>query len=198
MLEKFLRPYYQSLFVNPLSHQLLRFPRITPSLITLLSCCLGLLAALFIALHAPYFALLFLVLSGFCDTLDGTLARVGKKCSDLGTTCDILSDRIVEGALILGFYLADPHSRALICIMLLFSILICITSFLVVGIFSENTSSKGFHYSPGLIERAEAFVFFSALILFPQIFSLLGWLFISLVFLTAFVRLYQFSIRQLR
>jgi archaetidylinositol phosphate synthase len=92
-----------------------------------------------------------LVLSGFLDTLDGSLARHLNKTSS-----------------------------------------ICVTTFLVVGIFTKNDSQKSFFYSPGLIERAEAFIVFSLMILLPFTFSVLAWGFIALTFLTAFLRLWQF------
>ena len=75
---------------------------------------------------------------------------------------------------------------------MLMSILICITSFLVVGIFSPNTSEKGFFYSPGFIERGEAFLFFIVMAIFPSLFPFFSLLFFSLVFLTALIRLVQF------
>jgi hypothetical protein len=78
-------------------------------------------------------------------------------------------------------------------LLMLGSILICVTSFLVVGIFLENTSQKSFYYSPGLIERAEAFLFFVLMILFSKAFSILAVIFSILVFLTAALRLYQFA-----
>ena len=73
------------------------------------------------------------------------------------------------------------------------SILLCITSFLVVGIFTPNHSSKSFHYSPGLIERAEAFLFFIVMIFVPYYFTFFAFLFATLVALTALIRLWQFS-----
>ena len=67
------------------------------------------------------------------------------------------------------------------------------TSFLVVGIFSENKSQKGFHYSPGLMERPEAFLFFAMMMLLPTLFSALALLFTFLVFLTAGLRVLEFK-----
>ena len=73
------------------------------------------------------------------------------------------------------------------------SMLVCVTSFLVVGIFVENHTEKGFHYSVGLIERAESFLFFILMIVFPEWFGVLSLLFIILVFYTAIERLYRFA-----
>lgn len=76
---------------------------------------------------------------------------------------------------------------------MLTSILLCVTSFLVVGIFTEKQTEKSFYYSPGLIERGEAFFFFILMILFPSYFVLLSSLFILLVLLTTAIRVVQFA-----
>ena len=73
------------------------------------------------------------------------------------------------------------------------SVFICVTSFLIVSLFIPNTGEKSFHYSPGIIERAEAFFFFSLMILLPQYFTVLSLIFSLLVFLTAFIRIKEFS-----
>ena len=60
------------------------------------------------------------------------------------------------------------------------------------GIFIANDSQKGFHYSPGIMERAEAFIFFIIMMLWLKAFTFLAVLFSFLVTLTAIIRLYQF------
>jgi len=137
-------------------------------------------------------AILLLLISGFLDTLDGTVARLTDKTSDVGSVLDIASDRMVELAVMMGLYLVDPAHRALGVLFMLGSCYLCITCFLVVAIFSPNSSEKGFHYSPGLIERAEAFLFFIAMILYPRYFAFLGYLFTGLVFLTSYLHIKQF------
>lgn len=102
-------------------------------------------------------------------------------------------DRIVEFSAVLALYLFDPQHRATLTILMLGSILLCITSFLVVGIFSNNTSQKSFYYSPGIMERAEAFLFFIVMTLFPDYFNFLAAVFCFLVCLTALIRLFEFK-----
>ena len=111
----------------------------------------------------------------------------------MGAVLDIFSDRCVESALVVGFYWLDPIGRGLPAIAMLVSILLCITSFLVVGIFSENESQKSFHYSPGLMERTEAFIFFALMMFLPQWFHLLAWVFAGLVLYTGVRRIIEFS-----
>lgn len=132
------------------------------------------------------------MISGFLDTLDGSLARHLKIASPQGAALDIICDRITEFAIILGLYAVDPNTRALSTIMMLGSILICVTSFLVVGVFVEKSAEKSFFYSPGLIERAEAFIAFAIMILFPSLFTIVSFVFSFLVLITAAVRMHQF------
>lgn len=193
MLEKYFRPRYQVFFVDPLAKILIRLFPVSPGLITIIGCILGLISALCISFGFVFFALVFLLLSGFCDTLDGTVARLKGRVSSIGTVGDIICDRIVEAGVVIGLFLHAPEARGLLCLLMLTSILLCVTSFLVVGIFSENQTEKSFYYSPGLIERGEAFFFFILMILFPSYFVLLSSLFILLVLLTTAIRVVQFA-----
>ncbi|AMP88274.1 CDP-alcohol phosphatidyltransferase family protein [Legionella pneumophila] len=191
MLEQSLRHYYQLVLVDPILPALR--DRITPLSITWLSGILGLLFIPFVLLDKPYIAISFLLLSGYLDTLDGSLARFQNKASDFGSAMDIVMDRIVEFSAVLALYLFDPQHRATLTILMLGSILLCITSFLVVGIFSNNTSQKSFYYSPGIMERAEAFLFFIFMTLFSNYFNFLAAVFCFLVCLTALIRLFEFK-----
>ncbi len=186
------RSKYQTLLINPL----LKSPfiqRLNPIGISLCSLIAGLMIPTFLGMQCPLFAICFLVVSGFLDTLDGSLARSLSTDSNRGAAIDITFDRIVEIAIILGLFLVEPKVRGLYCLLMLASILICITTFLVVGIFTANGSKKSFYYSPGIIERTEAFLFFAAMILFPKAFVLLSVLFSLLVTLTGLMRLCQFA-----
>ncbi len=85
----------------------------------------------------------------------------------------------------------DSTQHSLVCLLMLASIALCTNSFLVAGIFNKNHSDKSFHYSPGLMERAEAFIFFILMMALPAQFNLLGYLFVLLVTLTACLRLLE-------
>jgi phosphatidylglycerophosphate synthase len=191
MIESYVRPIYQKIFCDPLARVLGK--NVSPNLITLTGTLVGL--AIIPALYYDFInlALALLMITGIFDTLDGTVARLFQKDSSLGTVFDIIGDRIVEFSIVLGLFLISPETRALGCLLMLGSILICVTSFLVIGIFSKNESQKGFHYSPGLMERPEAFLFFAAMMLLPTLFSELAFLFTFLVFLTAVIRVLEFK-----
>lgn len=192
MIDSYYRQMYQKVCVEPV---LPLFNKLSPQTLTLSSCLLGIIVCPLIIFGFPWTAFLLLLLSGFLDTLDGSLARYLNLVSSKGAALDIVCDRIVEFAVILGLFFVDANARAFPCFIMLGSILLCITTFLVVGIFVENQSKKSFFYSPGLIERGEAFIFFSVMILFPSTFIIAAYLFSVLTFYTAFFRLWEFMKR---
>lgn len=195
MLEGLFRNTYEKAVISPL----LRIPvvhRCNPLMLTMAGCVIGMSFAPLIILGWKWSALGALALSGFLDTLDGSVSRFQSSSSAKGAVWDIVCDRIVEFSVVLGLYFVDPVHRGFLTIGMLGSILLCITSFLVVGIFSENRSSgvkKSFHYSPGFIERAEAFLFWGAMAVAPHAFAALSCIFIALVAMTTAVRLFQFT-----
>lgn len=173
----------------------LRWPiwqNIHPHAITLAGCLVGIAICPLLMMHWTGWAVMALLLTGLLDTLDGAVARYFKLTSPQGAVLDIFCDRVVEFSILMGLYAVDPETRAIPVLFMLGSVLLCITSFLVVGIFTGNDSCKSFFYSPGLIERAEAFGFFFLMIFWPSLFTTLAWIFSLLVFLTALIRLWQF------
>ena len=192
MLETYCRPLYQKIAVNRVALWLSNQGLVKPYQVSLAALILGLCVPVALVGHQPLLASVLLLLSGYCDTLDGSLARCGEQSSPNGTVLDILCDRTVEFAVMLGLFLQAPESRGIWVIGMLGATLLCVTSFLVVGIFSENASQKSFHYSPGLIERAEAFLFFLMMLWMPSQFSGLALLYIVLVTGTAVYRAHQF------
>jgi len=181
---------YQKVCVEPLQPLI---QRLHPSFLTLLALLFGLLIPLFCLLKDPLLAALSLILSGYCDTLDGTVARLRGLASPIGAVYDLSADRIVEFATILGIFLLAPESRGLLCLLMMGATLFCVTTFLVVGIFTDKDSEKSFYYSPGLIERTEAFLLFGGMLLFPSLFSWLAGFFTVAVFLTGAFRIFEFE-----
>jgi len=187
MIEFYLRPKLERHLFQPLIDVLIKC-HITPNQVTLFSLIAGLAVLPMLYFGFVLGALAMLWLSGLGDVCDGGLARESDSASDLGTIFDIISDRCVEFVVILAFFLVDP-SRAFITLMMLGSVLVCVTTFLVVGIVVEKRGPKSFYYSPGLMERAEAFIMFSLMMLFPAWFTPLGWLFVAAVALTAILHI---------
>ena len=191
MIDSKWRTPYQKMCVEPLLPLIKHCP---PAMLTLLALLFGISIPLLCFFHAPRLACLALMISGYFDTRDGSVGRLKDLSSPLGAVFDITADRIVEFAMILGLFLIAPQGRGLICLLMLGSIFICITTFLVVGIFAKNHSEKGFYYSPGVIERAEAFLLFGALLLLPALFFWIATVFSLAVFLTACIRIVEFML----
>lgn len=192
MIENYIRPAYQKLLVDPIALQLHNHTRFSPTGLTITSVIFGMFCLCLLMMHESEWAILFLLVSGYLDTIDGTLARVKKINSTKGAVLDIVADRIVEFLVIFGLFYLDPIARASAALWMLGSSYLCVTSFLVVGIFTKNKGKKSFHYSVGLMERAEAFLFFILMILIPAWFIPLAWCYTTLVLITAIQRVYLF------
>ena len=192
MIEQKLRPFIQNTLVGRVAKLLAN--KCKPNTITLLSFVVGLLSAICVFVN-PYLSIVLLLLSGYFDVLDGSLARLRGSSSDIGTMLDILSDRFVESFMIVAIFAYQPQ-LAWIGLLMMMSILVCISSFLLVGIFIQNDTHKSFYYSPGLIERAETFLFFIAMIIFPSLVFYLGLIYTVLVLWTTCYRCYEFCLHE--
>ncbi len=189
MIESSLRPAFQRIFVKPALSLGGRY--LSANGITICALIVGLIAAGFLSMDYSYLDVVLLLLSGYLDILDGSVARLQNNSTAFGTVLDILSDRLVESSIVIALFLRDP-SLGLICLLMSMSMLMCISSFLLVGIFSDKQSEKSFHYSSGLMERAESFIFFILMMLLPDYVLILGVVFTVLVWWTMIFRAYQF------
>ena len=163
--------------------------------VTLVGLGLGLFAALFIALGWTGLALVLLLASRIADGLDGAVARATRK-TDFGGYLDIACDFLFYGAIPFAFVVMDPATNAVAGAYLLTSFYFNGTSFLGYAILAEKrgieTSAQGvksLYYSNGLLEGTETIVFFVLLCLFPAFFATLAWIFGTLCFATATLRL---------
>lgn len=188
MIEQKIRPTFQKIFVDNAAK--LVAPIIAPNVVTALSLICGLVAAVSFFIN-QYLCVFLLLLSGYLDILDGSVARLQNSLSSLGTMLDILSDRFVESFIIIVIFI-NQLNIAWVGLLMMMSIIVCISSFLLVGIFSQKESSKSFYYSPGLIERAETFILFIVMILLPSTVFVLGLIYTLLVLWTTLYRCYEF------
>ena len=186
MLDEKYRPAFQRIIADPLTRVCLN-REITANQVTLLSCISGVAVIPAYVFAGAWLATLLLLLSGLLDVLDGSIARQSQTDSPLGSLCDILSDRIVESATIIALYVSIEGS-GFYCLLMMASILLCVTSFLLAAIYTAPEGEKSFYYSPGLMERAEAFAFFIVMMWLPDYFAVLSIIFTLLVSYTAWVR----------
>ena len=117
MLESWIRPFYDRWLVIPVAKRLCRLT-IRPNTVTLLAGVSGILAAVAVGLFWPFLAIFLLAVSGYLDSLDGSLARLQQRQSAWGAVLDIVVDRIVEISLLFALFLFEPHARALSSLLL--------------------------------------------------------------------------------
>ncbi len=100
-----------------------------------------------------------LLISALFDATDGTIARECAAPSALGGVLDLVSDRVVETAVIIG--IAWGHAELYFAALVLVgSWYVNITVFLAVGAALQRHGPKLIDYPPGILERTEALAFF--------------------------------------
>jgi archaetidylinositol phosphate synthase len=100
-------------------------------------------------------------LSGALDALDGTIARQYERSTAFGGVLDLVSDRWVEAAALLGLAWYRPV-LGFAALTVLATWYVNITVFLAAGA-AAGAGEKLIVYPPGLLERTEALVFFTLL-----------------------------------
>jgi phosphatidylglycerophosphate synthase len=173
MIDKVLRLPKDGL-LTPVAARLLR--SIHPTAITVAACGVGLVAAVAVWNGAYGIGLALWVVNRVLDGLDGTVARIHQKQSDLGGYLDILLDTLIYIAIPLALALNVNTTEGYLALSLL------------MGSFYLNTASwmylaalqEKHRYDPdrqrhltsismtgGLIEGAETILFVSLFLLFP-------------------------------
>jgi len=187
MLDSFAsRPGWLDSLLTATAQRLLRL-RFSANSLTYVALLSGIIAGLFFYFLHPLIALLCLALSGFADAVDGRVARLGKGSTPWGGVLDLVFDRIVEAAVLLGIALPHPHLH-LPALVLAATWYVNLCIFLAVGAASERQREKVIVYSPGLVERGEAFLFATFAGLWPQWGAPVGYLYAALEVITAIQR----------
>lgn len=165
-----------------------RLPRtVTANHVTLCALCMGLGAGGAIACGNLITALIFMWISGLCDVLDGTYARMTGTAHPMGAYNDLIADRVVEAAIILGFAVRYPEHH-MAYLLFVIGVLLHFSSFLAAATLMPNLGTKSLHYEHTLIERCEAFIGFSLLCLFPLHIGIILMVLNLLIFYTAATR----------
>ncbi|HEU4326511.1 MAG TPA: CDP-alcohol phosphatidyltransferase family protein [Roseiflexaceae bacterium] len=173
MVDKVLRKPKEQI-LTPLAHGPLR--ALHPTAVTLLACVVGLMAAVAAWQQLYGAALVLWLLNRTLDGLDGTLARVHGRQSDLGGYLDILLDVLVYAAVPAGLALGVGTPAAYLSLALLLgSFYINGASWMYLAALLEKRS-QGARASGelttvtmpgGLIEGAETVLFYALFLLFP-------------------------------
>lgn len=171
MLQQRFRPVYQKIFVDPFLPKLSKM--VTHNQMTLIGLIIGCLAALSINTVPPIITVFILLLSCYCDSLDGSIARYNEVDSKGGQRLDMICDHIINFLVIIGIFLVDPGQRLWwLTIMLSFYVLYAVMFFgfapwffrVPVGFFLK---------SQGAVGRVEFMIFLCLFILLPSLFSML-------------------------
>ncbi len=164
MLETYLRPKVQP--VCNIVGRCLLWLYCTPYMLTISAFLAGLACGAAIICNYMYVACALLLFSGLCDMLDGTVARLSNSADPKGAYIDLISDRMVESIFICSLAVAYPEHYYLYLLFFV-GLLLHFTTFIAAGALFENTGNKSMYYDVSFIERAEAFMAFVLMLLFP-------------------------------
>src|SRR5437868_993312 len=117
MIEEYCRHHYQKVLVDPIANCL--SSQIKPDQITWLSGLFGMLVLPALLFHHVMLAITLLLLSGYCDNLDGTMARIHNNSSHWGSVLDITIDRLVEWIVVFALWCLEPNERGIWCLLML-------------------------------------------------------------------------------
>jgi len=174
MIDRMLRTPKEQL-LQPMAHS--PFRSVHPTAITLLALGVGLGAAVVAWQQMFVLALVLWLLNRILDGLDGTVARLTNKQSDLGAYLDIISDTIVYAAIPLGLALGAATPAAYVSVaLLLASFHLNTASWIYLSALLEKRKHGAASQQEmtsvtmpnGLIEGGETIVFFCLFLLVPQ------------------------------
>jgi archaetidylinositol phosphate synthase len=127
---------------------------------------------------------IFLIIAGFFDAIDGTVARVTKKTSALGSFLDSIIDKVSEIVIFIGILIGNFTNPVLVLVTLSLSILVSYTR--------ARAESMGIDLKgKGIAERAERILILSILAFIPfrDNISLALWIISVLAIITILERL---------
>ncbi len=186
MIDTNLRKHVQTSFDS--FAKTVQLHKVHPNVITTASLIVGLGSFASLSMGRPLPALVLLWVSGSLDVLDGTVARLSEKSSKLGAFLDLVFDRVVESALIFGFYFFMPQF-SIFYFLFYIGMIFNFSTFMVAGALFPNDGRKSMHYDVGLVERTESFITFSLMMLFPRLIPLFLGIFNILMIITGIIRI---------
>ena len=156
---------------------------------------LGLASALCVGFGLHTTAIFPMLVSRFCDGLDGAVARQAT-ATDRGAFLDISLDFIFYASIPLAFAVSNPMHNALAAATLLAAFVGTGSGFLAYAIIAEKRGlkstaypTKTFYYLGGLTEGSETIACFLAMCIWPQHFAVLAYFYACLCALTTATRL---------
>ena len=142
LLEKFLRPIVKR--------------SVSPAVISIFSLLISIAAAVFYSFGMMFWGGLFLILSGFADTLDGTVARLSGKVSKFGALLDSSLDRWSDFVVYAGLLLYYRECTVF------YAVLLSIIGSFMVSYVKARAESLGTIRIVGLMQRPERLLLLAA------------------------------------
>jgi phosphatidylglycerophosphate synthase len=121
-----------------------------PNFYTFLTLVTGFITAYLILINQPYLAIVFILLSGFMDLVDGAVAKATDRITKFGAMFDSVTDKITEIAVYFGlaFFSAQFYLGATLAI----------TTFMLSSYISKHAGVLGQKSGGGLLERKERII----------------------------------------
>ena len=163
----------------------LRRAGVTADTVTIVGIVMATCAATTIAFGFTRLGLLFLILTGVPDALDGAVAKASGTASRRGAFFDSVSDRITDALLFGGvaWYLAGSEpGRTMMLPVAVMSLA------MLVSYQRAKAESLGYDAKGGLMERAERFIVLGFGLLFAELLVWTLWLMLVLTTVTAVQR----------
>jgi CDP-diacylglycerol--glycerol-3-phosphate 3-phosphatidyltransferase len=162
----------------------------SPLAVTILGIVLSIIGAIFVARGYLLPGAVFLIVSGICDTIDGSLARREGRTTTFGAFIDSTGDRITEmayfGALVFYFLARQPPN-----LIVIFFLLVALAGSFLTSYTRARAEGLGMECRVGWLERPERVALLVLGLLFGRIV-----LIVIIVFL-AFLTVYTFVQRVL-
>ena len=120
---------------------------INPNIVTIIGLLISLFSGVLYASGNLGAGALFIIISGFCDVIDGAIARSQNRRTQFGGFLDSVCDRFADAAIIIGIIYSgfvDPVLGAL-----------AIHASLTVSYVRSRAESEGLQCTVGIAERAE-------------------------------------------
>lgn len=158
---------------------------VTPAVMTLLGLAVVVAGSVVIANGDLALGAAILLAGALLDGLDGAVARAADSVSARGAFLDAAFDRLGEIAAFAGLAVAKVGDARI-----LFLIILSLGGAILVPYMRARAEAEGFDGRGGLMGRAERVILFSAGLIFGVV-ELMLWVFVVLVWLTAFSRFWR-------
>jgi len=133
-----------------------------PNTITTYSLLFGSISAVFLAIGYFTGAFIFMLITGFCDAIDGSVARNKGQESKFGAVLDSTFDRINEGLLFVGlsfyFLFFHPKSHSSLNSLIFFVIFGALVCSFLISYIRAKAESLGIVCQNGILQRTERFI----------------------------------------